>query len=87
MQSLPAQLHTALKKHLSRLLRDIRAQGIVEYVLLLALIAFAAVAAEQAFACQLQCAFENAANQLEHILAKGKKIPPGQAKKCSKKCD
>jgi hypothetical protein len=54
---------------------------------MLALIAFAAVAAQQAFACQVECAFENAAYQLENILAKGKKIPPGQAKKCSKSCD
>lgn len=72
---------------MTRLLRDSRGQGIVEYVLVLALIVFAAVAAQQAFACQVECAFENTANQLEHILTKGKKIPPGQAKKCSKGCD
>ena len=81
------QPHKTLKKHLSRLLRDISGQGIVEYVLMLALVAFATVAAQQAFACQVECAFEGTANQLECFLAKGKKIPPGQAKKCSKKCN
>jgi Flp pilus assembly pilin Flp len=74
-------------QHVSWLYADIRGQGIVEYALMLALVAFGAVAAEQVFACQVNCGYEMAANQLEHILAKGKKIPPGQAKKCSKKCD
>ena len=67
-------------------LRDVRGQGIVEYVLMLALVAFAAVAAEQTFACRVGCAFETTANQLERIIAKARKIPPGQAKKCSKNC-
>ena len=79
---------TALKAYLSRLLRgDIRGQGLVEYVLALSLIAFATVAAQQAYACRVGCAFETAAAQLEQFLGMDKKIPPGQAKKCSKKCD
>ena len=78
----------ALKMRLSRLLRgDVRGQGLVEYLLALSLIAFATVAAQQTFACRVGCAFESMAAQLEHILGTGKKIPPGQAKKCSKKCD
>ena len=83
----PLQLDKPWNRLFARLLGDLRGQGVVEYALMLALIAFGAVAAERAFACQVECGFENAANQLEHILAKGKKIPPGQAKKCSKKCD
>jgi Flp pilus assembly pilin Flp len=82
----PFQLQKAPKKHLSRLPKEIRGQGIVEYVLMLALVALAVVAGEQSFACQVECAFENEANQLEQIIMQGKKIPPGQAKKCSKKC-
>jgi len=79
---------TALKMRFSRLLRgDVRGQGLVEYLLALSLIAFATVAAQQTFACRVGCAFESMAAQLEHILGTGKKIPPGQAKKCSKKCD
>jgi len=82
----PFQPQEAPKKHLSRLLKQNRGQGIVEYVLMLALVALAVVAGEQSFACQVECAFENEANQLEQIIVNGKKIPPGQAKKCSKKC-
>jgi Flp pilus assembly pilin Flp len=82
----PAQPHEAPKKRLSRLLKENRGQGIVEYVLMLALVALGVVAGEQSFACQVECAFENGANQLEQIIMKGKKIPPGQAKKCSKQC-
>ncbi len=62
----PFQPHEAPKKHLSRLAKEIRGQGIVEYVLMLALVALAVVAGEQSFACQVECAFENEANQLEH---------------------
>jgi len=83
----PWQSLVALNRFLSRLLRrDIRGQGLVEYLLVLVLIAFATIAAEQAFACRVGCAFEYMVVQLEHILGTGKKIPPGQAKKCSKKC-
>jgi len=60
---------------------------LVEYLLLLVLIAFATIAAQQAYACKVRCAFENMVAQLEQILGTGKKIPPGHAKKCSKKCD
>jgi Flp pilus assembly pilin Flp len=81
------QLRKVLQEHPCRLLTDTCGQGIVEYALMFALVAFGAVAAERTFACQIECGFEMAANQLEHIFAHGKKIPPGQAKKCSKKCD
>ena len=81
-----SQPHEAPKRHLSRLPKEIRGQGIVEYVLMLALVALTVVAGEQSFACQVECAFQNEANQLEQIIMKGKKIPPGQAKKCSKQC-
>ena len=81
-----SQPHEGPKRHLSRLPKEIRGQGIVEYVLMLALVALTVVAGEQSFACQVECAFENEANQLEQIIMKGKKIPPGQAKKCSKQC-
>jgi Flp pilus assembly pilin Flp len=50
----PAHPQKALQKHLSRLLRDISGQGIVEYVLMLALVAFTTVAAQQVFACQVE---------------------------------
>ena len=76
----------APKKHLSRLLKEVRGQGIVEYVLMLALVALAVVTAEQSFACQVECAFENEANQLEQIIVKGKKIPPGQAEMQQEVC-
>ena len=79
------QINKALQ-HIVRLRADIRGQGIVEFALMLALVAFGAVAAEQVFACEVNCGYEMVANQLQHILAKGKRIPPGQAKKCSKKC-
>jgi len=59
---------------------------LVEYLLVLVLIAFATIAAQQVYACRVGCAFETMVAQLEHILGTGKKIPPGQAKKCSKKC-
>jgi Flp pilus assembly pilin Flp len=85
-RTVPWQSRVALKTYLSRLLRDARGQGLVEYVLLLVLIAFATVAAQQAYACRVGCAFEYMVAQLEQILGTGKKIPPGHAKKCSKKC-
>jgi hypothetical protein len=68
------------------LLRDCRGQGLVEYLLALALVAFGSVAAEQAFACRLSCAAELVANQIERVMLGAKKIPPGQLKKCSKTC-
>jgi hypothetical protein len=59
----------------------------VKYALTLALVAFGSVAAEQAFACRVSCALELLGNQIERVVTDGKKIPPGQIKKCSKKCD
>jgi len=47
------------------------------------LVSLVAVAAVQEFACSLNCTFEIATAILDK--AQGK-IPPGQLKKCSKKC-
>ena len=75
-------------KHFLRLLKDSRGQGVVEYILLLALISFGCVAALPGLACRVTCALENVGTELERlILDADKKIPPGQAKKCTKKCD
>jgi hypothetical protein len=77
-----------LKARVRSLLRDCCGQGLVEYLLTFALVALGSVAAEQAFACRLSCAFELTAYQFERIMDSDvKKIPPGQLKKCSKKCD
>ena len=77
-----------LKAGLRSLLRDCCGQGLVEYVLALAMVALGSVAAEQVFACRLSCALELTAYQFERIIDSDmKKIPPGQLKKCSKKCD
>ena len=74
------------KSHFCSWLKDSRGQGLVEYLLMLAIVAFGSVAAEQAFACQVSCAFEIATYRMERIILDAKKIPPGQLKKCSKKC-
>lgn len=58
----------------------------VEYVLLLALISFGVVAAMPPLACRMQCAFENVSYEVEHIITTGKRVPPGQEKKCSREC-
>jgi Flp pilus assembly pilin Flp len=83
----------ALKKLLSRLLRDTGAQSLVEYGLLLMMVSLASVAAVPRLACELACVLESASDQLDDVLGakntpgKGRKpIPPGQQKKCSKKC-
>jgi hypothetical protein len=76
-----------LKIRLSRLRRrDIRDQRLVEYLLALTLIVFAARAAQQIFAFGV-VAFESMATQLEYILGTGKKVPLGQAKNRSNKCE
>ena len=77
-----------LKAALRALLRDCRGQGLVEYLLMLAMVALGSVAAEQTFACRLSCTLEVTAYHFERIIDSDmKKIPPGQLKKCSKKCD
>ena len=77
-----------LKARLRSLLRDCCGQGLVEYLLMLAMVAMGSVAAEHVFACRLSCALELTAYQFERIIDNDvKKIPPGQLKKCSKKCD
>jgi len=81
------QLGRAVKTYVHSFLKDTRGQGLVEYALTLALVAFGSVAAEQAFACRVSCALELLENQIERVMTDGKKIPPGQIKKCSKKCD
>jgi Flp pilus assembly pilin Flp len=80
-------LRKVLKAHLPSLLKDDLGQGLVEYALTVVLVAFATIAALQVFACRVNCAFEAVANRAEQIFTHGKKIPPGQEKKCSKKCD
>jgi len=80
-------LRKVLKAHLPSLLKDDLGQGLVEYALTVVLVAFATIAAVQVFACRVNCAFEAVANRAEQIFTHGKKIPPGQEKKCSKKCD
>jgi len=69
------------------MLKDDRGQGLVEYALTVVLVALASIAVLRVFACQVNCAFENVANKAEQFLTNGKKVPPGQAKQCGKKCD
>jgi hypothetical protein len=77
-----------LKARVRSLMLDCCGQGLVEYLLTLALVALGSVAAEQAFACRLSCACELTAYEFERIIDSDvKKIPPRQLKKCSKKCD
>jgi Flp pilus assembly pilin Flp len=68
---------------LIRLLRETIGQNLAEVALLVMLVSLVAVAAAQEFACSLNCTFEIATTILDK--AQGK-IPPGQLKKCSKKC-
>jgi len=82
----PFHLRRVLKAHLPSLLKDDLGQGLVEYALIVALVALGSVAVLQVFACRVNCAFEAVANRAEQIFD-GKKIPPGQQKQCSKKCD
>jgi len=83
----PFHLRRVLKAHLPSLLKDDLGQGLVEYALIVALVALGSVAVLQVFACRVNCAFEAVANRAEQIFTNGKNIPPGQQKKCSKKCD
>jgi len=81
-------LRGVLKAHLpSSLKKDDRGQGLVEYALIVALLVLACIAVLQVFACRVNCALEAVANQAEQVFTHGKKIPPGQQKQCSKKCD
>jgi len=81
------QLGRAATSRVRSFLKDSRGQGLVEYALMLALVAFGSVAAERAFACRVSCALELMGNQIERVMLDAKKIPPGQIKKCRKKCD
>jgi Flp pilus assembly pilin Flp len=83
----PFHLRRVLKARLPSLLKDDLGQGLVEYALTVALVALASIAALQVFACRVNCAFEAVASRAEQIFTNGKKIPPGQQKQCSKKCD
>jgi len=77
-----------MKASLRSLLRDRCGQGLIEYLLALAMVALGSVVAEHVFACRLSCALELTAYQFERIIDSDlKKIPPGQLKKCRKKCD
>jgi len=73
----------ALKKLLSRLLRDTGAQDLAEYALLLVMVSLASVAVMPRLACEVACVLEKTANVLDDA---PKKVPPGQQKKCSKQC-
>lgn len=75
-----------LKLRLFRLFKDSRGQGLVEYALILVLVSFGAVATQQVLACEVGCAMELTGKRLENFMSIGKKIPPGQLKKCSKMC-
>ena len=72
-----------MRRLLIRLLRETIGQNLAEVALLLMLVSLVGVAALQEFACSLNCTFEIATTILDK--AQGK-IPPGQLKKCSKKC-
>ena len=75
-----------VRKILSRLLRETRAQDVVEYALLLMMLSLASVAVIPELACAIHCAFVEAADSIDDA-AEGKppkKIPPGQKKKCCK---
>jgi len=72
-----------VRRLLVRLLRETMGQSLAEFALLLMLVSLVAVATIQEFACSLNCTLEIATTILDK--AQGK-IPPGQLKKCSKKC-
>jgi len=72
-----------VRRLLIRLLRETIGQNLAEAALLLMLVSLVAIAGIQEFACSLNCTFENAAIILDKVHGK---IPPGQLKKCSKKC-
>ncbi len=68
---------------LRRGLRSESAGELVEYALVTALIALAAVAAVSSLGCEVRCVYENLATGLE----KGRdNIPPGQMQKCVNSC-
>jgi len=71
------------RRALFRLWREVRGQNLTEYALLVAVLALALVSASQTLGCTVGCVFEQAADSIEK--ARGK-IPPGQQKKCTKKC-
>ena len=66
-----------------KLWREVRGQNLTEYALLVAVLALALVSASQTLGCTVSCMFEEAANSIQK--ARGH-IPPGQQKKCTKKC-
>ena len=71
---------------LAWLIRETRGQDVVEYALLLVMLALAAVGSIPELACAIQCAFEDTADSLQNDPGKGRKPnPPGQEKKCCKK--
>ena len=76
----------AARKILSWLLRETRAQDVVEYALLLMMLSLASVAVIPELACVIQCAFAEAADSIDDAAERKppKKIPPGQKKKCCK---
>ena len=72
-----------LRRLLRGLWQDSRGQDLVEYGLLVTLIALGLTAAVDKFGCHLSCILEEAAVSIEK--ARGI-IPPGQEKKCTRTC-
>ncbi len=71
------------RRALCQLWREVRGQNLTEYALLVAVLALALVSASQTLGCTVPCMFEEAAISIQK--ARGH-IPPGQQKKCSRKC-
>ncbi len=68
---------------LIRLLRETIGQDLAEIALLLVFVSLGAIVGIQELACNLNCVFEDAGTFVGKAVGK---IPPGQKKKCSKKC-
>ena len=60
--------HTPMKSILARFHREESGQGLVEYVLIMALIAFAAVTSMQALATNINVAFSKVASLLNDYI-------------------
>jgi Flp pilus assembly pilin Flp len=73
----------AKMRALFQLWREVHGQDLTEYALLVAVLALALVTAYQTLGCTVSCMFEEAAISIQK--ARGH-IPPGQQKKCSRKC-
>ncbi len=72
-----------MRRILPRLLREMHGQDLAEHALLLLMVSLAAVAAIPKLACAIGCIYEEVAISLDKARDV---IPPGQEKKCVKKC-